>query len=340
MDVGLLTAAFSAMLGVKVVLPSQDTARLKTVSVHDLFRTTHHIMRPPVPQAVVIGRGEEFEISMMTLTGTKYPVNVTKGHTIAQVKAAVKSIHGIPIAGQRLVFNAKPLGDHETIEGLGIPPGGICCLIILGGKDATDEFVLDHSELAPGFDYDFTNECGADGERYMRGDFEYHRPYGWMRFALNVLGRKEYNRDNTWLGADGIRTASTTGEWPVSYHGTYQNAVKYIVHEGLKIGSRELHGRGVYSSPNLSMVSGSYAQQFVYNGKQYLVALQNRVNPAKVRTQEESEPPSPDPYGDCTFVIVPEKYTHAGADYWRCPRQNPDQGIYDIRPYGILIREI
>lgn len=340
MDVGLLAAAFSAMLGAKVVPPGQDTAGLKTVSVHNLFRTTHHIMRPgSVAQAAVVGHGEEFEISMMTLTGTKYPVNVTKDHTIAHVKAAVKSAHGIPIAGQRLIFNSKILGDHETIESLGIPPGGICCLIELGGEDATEEFVMDDSELAPRFDYDFTNERD-DGKRYLRGGFEYHRPYGWMRFALNVLNRKEYNRDNTWLGADGIRTESTTGEWPVSYHGTKQQNVKYIIDTGYKIGYRQLHGPGVYSSPDLPMVSRLYSQDFEYHGKRYLVALQNRVNPAKVKTQRESQPPSPDPYGDCTFVIVSEKLTGVGADYWRCPRQNPDQGIYDIRPYGILIREI
>ncbi len=338
MAVGLLAAAFSAMLGTEVVPPGKDTAGLKVVSVHDLFRTTHHIgMRPPVPQASVVD--EEFEISAMTLTGTKYPVKVTKDHTIAEVKAAVASKHGIPIAAQRLVFNGQTLGDDQTIEGLNIPPGGICCLIILGGKDATDKFVMNPDELDPGFDYDFTGQSD-DGKRYDRGGYEYHRPYGWMRFALKVLNREEYGYNNTWLGADGIRTASTTGEWPVSYHGTKQVATKGIVHDGYRIGWRELHGKGVYSTPDLRVASADgYAQEFEFERKRYKVVLQNRVNPANVQTQKESKPPDPDPYRDCSFVIIPPKFTRAGADYWRCPRQNTDEGIYDIRPYGILIHE-
>ena len=41
----------------------------------------------------------------------------------------------------------------------------------------TDEFA---------FNYDF-NSVEDDGGRYMRGGFQYKRPYGWRRIAIKVL---------------------------------------------------------------------------------------------------------------------------------------------------------
>ena len=342
----LLAAAFSAMLGTEVVVPdkvpeAKDLSDLPKISVHQLFRATQYVMRPQmtVPEGAAGGTNEDFEVNVRTLTGTRIVVPVTKDHTIAQIKAAVERKEGISAARQRLVFNSNVLNDDDTISGKAIPPSGTCFLIILGGHDATSKFVLDPSELAPNYDYDFTNKVD-DGRTYKRGDFVYHRPYGWKRFALNVQGRPEYGGDDTWLGPNGIRTGTTAGEWPVSYHGTYVDSVHDIVDEGYKIGPRDLHGPGVYSSPSIKMIGERYAQKFSFKGKTYKVALQNRVNPAKAVKQKESKPPSPDPYGDCTLVIIEKKFTHVGADYWRCPHHDPSSGIYDIRPYGILIREV
>jgi len=170
----------------------------------------------------------------------------------------VERKEGISAARQRLVFNSNVLNDDDTISGKGIPPSGMCFLIILGGHDATSKFVLDPSELAPNYDYDFTNKVD-DGRTYKRGDFVYHRPYRWKRFALNVRGRPEYGGDDTWLGPNGIRTGTTAGEWPVSYHGTYVGHVPGIVDEGYEIGPRDAHGPGVYSSPSITMVGERYA---------------------------------------------------------------------------------
>ena len=100
--------------------------------------------------------------------------------------------------------------------------------------------------------------------------------------------------------------------------------VKGIVEEGLVPGWREKFGPGVYSSPSIEMVGKYYAQEFDYQGKRYKVALQNRVNPAQ-----------PD-----HLKIIAMKDTKAGADYWISPLQDPSKGIYDIRPYGILVRQV
>ena len=102
---------------------------------------------------------------------------------------------------------------------------------------------------------------------------------------------------------------------------TYMTNVKGIVEDGLKVGPRDLYGPGVYS---IEMVGNIYAQEFDYKGTKYKIALQNRVNPAKPNN----------------LKIVDKKDTQAGADYWISPLQDPNKGIYDVRPYGILIRQV
>ena len=140
--------------------------------------------------------------------------------------------------------------------------------------------------------------------------------------ALKVLG--EYESDK-WLGDNGIRTQSTDGEWPVSYLATSRCNVRGIVEEGCKIGSRQRFGPGVYSSPSLKKVDEyNYATTFTHEGKRYRFVLQCRVNP--------------DP--DHLKVISPEETGIPGFPHWVSPLQDPPNGIYDVRPYGILTREV
>ena len=174
---------------------------------------------------------------------------------------------------------------------------------------------LDTKELDPDFDYDFT-DVKDDGERYMRGGFEYKRPYGWKRIAIKVVGK--YQNDD-WLGPNGIRTDEAPGEWVVSYHGTNMRSANMILKEGYKPGPGAAYGKGIYTSPNLEMVDRFYAQEFTHEEKTYKIVLQNRVNP------------------DCRnghLEIIPASQTDVGADYWLSEYGK------DVRPYGILIREV
>lgn len=310
----LLAAAFTAMLGVEVVTPEVGAQLgIPKLSIHHLFRATY-IMRP----LQSVDPGQVFEINVKTLTGTTIVVQVTNEFTISEVKASIELKEKIPPHQQRLIYNSKRLQDEETIGGLGIPPHGTLFLVlVLRGGGAS--FQLDPDELAPDYNYDFRGQKD-DGKHYIRGGYEYHRPYGWFRYAIKVLGRSEYGGDDTWLGPNGIRTESSASEWPVSYHGTSMEHVSEIVKHGYKIGSRNMYGKGVYSSPSLEMVEKQYAQKFTFGGVNYKVALQNRVNP--------------DP---SHLEIVDKSDTGAGADYWVCKLHDPDKGVYDVRPYGILI---
>ena len=170
--------------------------------------------------------------------------------------------------------------------------------------------ILDKSLRASKHDFDFST-ITDDGEVYKRGGQHYFRPYGWKRYALNVRGKY---KDDRWLGEDGIRQDSTSGEWPVSYHGTTHENINSIAKDGydLSKGQRIKYGNGVYSSPSIIVAEG-YARNFTVKGKNYRVVFQNRVN------SEGME-------------VIPAKQVGDDGDYWVQP--NPDF----IRPYGVCIR--
>ena len=328
----ILAAAFSAILGIEVrppgdavqgggqgglAVPDGGGGGPEKLTVYDLFRCTY-VMQPYEAEG---GRGAS-EVHVKTLTGVPYTVPVTSGTSIAQVKAAVASKAGILPHFQRLIHASKELQDHQTIESAGIPHGSTLYLVITlpGGGGG---YQMDSSLLDPSFDYDFT--VGRDdGKVYMRGGFVYHRPYGWKRYAVKVLGVPEYGGDQ-WLGPNGIRTETLGGEWPVSYHGTAMENTEKILSQGFKPGPRQLYGKGVYSSPSLDMVARLYAKEFQHEGKSYKIVLQNRVNPDQTNGN---------------LKVVPASDTGVGADYWVAPKHDPKSGVYDVRPYGILIREV
>ena len=116
-------------------------------------------------------------------------------------------------------------------------------------------FYIDDSLMDSKFDYDFTGKVD-DGTKYYRGGHEYQRPYGWKRYAIKVLGRFESDK---WLGEQGIRSRSSDGEWPVSYHGTGESATGSIAQDGYKLskGKRFRYGKGIYSTPSITVGYGS-----------------------------------------------------------------------------------
>ena len=87
--------------------------------------------------------------------------------------------------------------------------------------------------------------------------------------------------------------------------------------EGYKPGPGAMFGIGIYTSPSLEMVERLYAKEFFYDGKLHKIAFQNRVNPDHGHLK-----------------IISASQTQEGADYWLSPNGN------DVRPYGILIREV
>ena len=305
----LLSAGFSAILGTEVV-PQRTGGRF---SIHDLFSQTY-VMRPPD----LVAPGEDaFDVNVAGLTGQER-IQVTGKHTIEEMKAEIAKRQDIPMDRIGLVYSGTTLESHQTVNYYGIQPEStIFFVITMSGGGLPTSHGFNTEELDQGFDYDFTN-VKDDGKTYMRGGLEYKRPYGWKRIAIKVVGRYA---DDQWLGPNGIRTEEAPGEWPVSYHGTNMTNAKMILKEGYKPGPRALYGKGIYTSPSLEMVERLYAQEFTHQGKTYKMVLQNRVNPDQRNGH---------------LQIIPASQTGVGADYWLSPAQSAG----NVRPYGILIREV
>ena len=214
-----------------------------------------------------------------------------------------------------LTYDGKQLEECRILKDYGITPTAtISWVPCLPGGGPSLSYFFDPKEFDFKYDFDFTQKKD-DGKTYMRGGYEYKRPYGWKRFGTKVKGKYE---DDIWLGPDGIRTEEAPGEWPASYHGTNVSSAKKILETGFKPGPRAMYGKGIYTSPSLEMVEKRYAQEFTHNGKTYKLVLQNRVNPDHLQ-------------------VIPASKTLTGADYcFFLERDEP--GKVDVRPYGVLIR--
>ena len=204
---GLLRAGLSSILGREVVLQQGGA----TLSIHDVLKQTY-VMKPPgyrpsSPKPVhytspIFVRGYSGFDDTLTL-------QVTEEHSVLEMKLQIQEKVDIALGQFDLIFGNKRLDDHRTVKDYGLQPRSTIYLDRrLKGTGGGGPLTVSTDELAPDFDYDFTY-AKDDGKQYMRGGFEYKRPYGWKRLAVRVLGKYE---NDIWLGPDGIRTSQASGE--------------------------------------------------------------------------------------------------------------------------------
>ncbi len=247
--------------------------------------------------------------SLMTLhitvlaTKITFPCIIERDASVDKLKQIIYEKEGILCNKQNLIYCGQEIDEGHLLSEYGIGDSSQICVVRLRAMNADDLLVLDKASWDQRYDYDFTN-IDDKGKRFTRGGVEYRRPCGWKRYAIKVAGKYE---DEVWLGSN-----DSPNEWPVSYHGTRHDAANSIAQTGYDLSKHKRHayGRGIYSTPDIN-VAKAYAKSFTVNAQEYLVILQNRVNPKNL-------------------IKVSRDETGVG-EYWISPNAT------DIRPYGMCI---
>lgn len=326
-DHEILAAGFSAVFGTHIVSEARyHQMRALGMAPHELPQglTMDHIFKSSYMIAPV-GIQDDYtgEVYVKTLTGNVSKVPVHEHSTSRDIKFEAALQLNTQPDEIRLIYNGSTFEDHQKLSDVGASFHSTFYLVIkLRGSNGGDKIIshyLDPKLLDPDFNYDFTHQSD-DEKTYMRGPYPYKRPYGWKRYALKVVGKY---KDDVWLGAQGIRTDTTEGEWSVSFHGTaVDNANSMSQYGYLKSKcKRHAFGTGVYSSPDIAVAVG-FGTQFTFDGSQYYLLFQNRVNPDPSQLS----------------IVKPEETGNVG-DYWVSKFDDSHDRVDNIRPYNILIKK-
>lgn len=320
----LLAAAFSSMLKTRVISKSEyddlgqsDPEAALNAQVLSLGHLYEHTYKwgqlggvgSDLSTGAVGGDVERIQVFVKTLTGNTKEVFISTGSTIMALKREIEKELNWPAEQQRLIFADEQLENDKTVSEYSISNHSVLHIVMMLRGGGNTLYYLDNTLLAPSFDYDFTNV--TDGStKFYRGQFVYTRPCGWQRKAMKVIGQY---RDDRWLGGGGIRTDTTPGEWPVSYHSSAVSPEGNIAEVGSQLsrGKPFTYDHGIFSTP-LATVAAKFAPTFDYRGQKYQVIFQNRINPA---TLQQVNP--------------------GGAElYWASPEEE------DVRPYNICLKRV
>lgn len=315
----LLAAAFSSLLKTRVISESEyDTLKQQNpeAAIGAQALSLRHLYEHTYKWGSLGGEersdGDRIQVFVKTLTGKTKEVFISTGSTIAVLKQEIEKELKWPAEQQRLIFADQQLENDKTVSDYSIGNHATLHIVLMLHGGGNSLYYIDNSLLAPSYDYDFTNV--DDGTtKYHRGQFIYTRPCGWQRKAMKVMG--QYG-DDVWLGGGGIRTNTTPGEWPVSYHSAGVSPQGNIAEVGSQNSRGKTFGynRGIFSTP-LAAVAAKFAPTFEYRGHKYQVIFQNRINPV---TLQQVNPSAPDSVGE----------------FWASPKEE------DVRPYNICLRKV
>ncbi|XP_071957918.1 uncharacterized protein [Antedon mediterranea] len=313
----LLAAGISACLGVEVRPPGEtSSSSQQKIKLNDLFHFTKPVVLNENNPQSIVHDVSNIDILFRSVGGSTGKAKISKKASLLEMRRLVASQMRLPVDSLELYHRSWRVDDDHSIDKQGISQGAVIHVHSVKNDKGTVHYEMDNDLLDPSFNFDFTETDDGDN-KFIRGEHRYHRPCGWFRHALKVKG--QYS-DDIWLGGPGIRTNSTAGEWPVSYHGSK------ITRDNIPIqscaGSVEGLQDGIITTPSLQTVAEKYAEEFEFEGNTYQIALQNRINP--------------DP-GHMLNISGNE-----AADYWLSPKEDISHptNVYDVRPYGILIRKI
>lgn len=314
MNESLLASAFSELLGSKVISHEayklmQNEVPYNPLCIDDIFRLS---LKHGIYGSSAYGE-KEMVIHVTGVSQSNSTVKVFPSDTIEILKYKISEtlLKSLDTSDLSIFYAGKKLvDDNRMISDCDIQNESLIHVVFGSSSRPSYFYYVPQNSRDPRFDYDFTH-VNDNGKHFYRGGKEYHRPCGWYRYALKVLGKYE---NDTWLGKPGKRYDSSDEEWPVSYHGTAVSNAGDITQEGylLSKGIRFKFGKGIYSTPSIE-VALKYAQCFKHEGKEYRIVFQNRVNTDGLK-------------------VIDGRTTGKGI-YWVQSNENY------IRPYGICIQQ-
>ncbi|CAF0947254.1 unnamed protein product [Adineta steineri] len=302
----LLAAALSTILGKEILsesnVPQQSQQHINKVSLFDQHLTSLVYGKVGIDDSTNDNLFITLHITILSNQKT-FQCQIERSASVTKLKQIVYENEGITCDKQNLIYCGQEIDEGHLLSEYDIQDSGEIYVVRLRAMNSNDILVLDDNSRDKHYDYDFTN-VDDKGKSFTRAGIEYRRPCGSIRFAIKVAGKFENEK---WLGSN-----DGPDEWPVSYHGTRHDAAKSIAQTGFDLTKhkRFLFGRGVYSTPDINTAK-MYAPTFTFNGEQYCIVFQNRVNPK-------------------TLIKIDGSKTKHG-DYWISPSAD------DIRPYGYCI---
>ena len=305
----ILTAALSAILGKEILpescVPAQSQKYISKVSIFNQHLAS--FIYGKVGSSNEKSNDLHITIHIKILANkTMFPCLIERDASVDKLKRIIYEREGILCNKQNLIYCGQEIDEGHLLSEYNVDDGSEITVVRLRAMNDDDILVLDKDSWDRMYDYDFTN-IDDEGKHFIRGGIEYRRPCGWKRFAIKVIGKYE---NEAWLGSN-----NSPDEWPVSYHGLELKGAQAVAKMGYDLTKhkRFVHGRGVYSTPDINVAKG-FAKTFTANGEEYFVILQNRVNP------------NPE-----NLIKLSNEETGNG-EYWISPSDT------DIRPYGLCIK--
>ncbi|KAF0436911.1 ubiquitin-domain-containing protein [Gigaspora margarita] len=336
----LLAAALTAISGSTVITYDEYNRQKDNpdTNFHEVDIYQSHMQIGLIPESNIVKTSESNflkvpnndvkEIFIKTSSKKKISIQILLVCTVKSLKQLIYTREGILPHVQELVFNNQILNNELTLSQYNIEAHSVIQLNILLRNGDKSVGYINSEHLDSGYNYDFTNI--TDTKKFYRGKEEYNRPCGWKRISVKVLNKYE---GNNWLGVKGRKTKYETSpnEWPVSYHATSRIGSKSMADIGYEMikGKNKLRKKflgcfccfksnnqkqlqfefefenGIYTTPDVKLAE-EFATRFSYEGENYLVMFQNRVNPN-------------------TLVKA--------GDFWLLPK------VEDVRTYGICIKK-
>ncbi|KAN0038519.1 hypothetical protein ACTA71_000697 [Dictyostelium dimigraforme] len=188
------------------------------------------------------------------LSGKMYEIKTHSKQSIMEIKLLFFKNYENTIKPNEMVlnYNGKKLENNKLIEEYNIRNSSTLSLYF---ENSTYSII---NTFDAQFNYDFTHQNDR-GCSFKRGGYNYQRPCGSFRYALQVLGRFD-EPNEIWLGQ-----GNGYGEWAVSYHNS-------------------INDDNCLTTPSFD-VAKKHAFTFNFNKINYYLIFQNRINTATFTKQ-------------------------------------------------------